>query len=280
LLSAPDPASLSSGQPSAEQESGRESAAVAVAVDGKTLRGAIQADGRAAHLLAAMIHSEGVVLAQREVGHKTNEITQVRPLLDPLDLADAVITLDAMHCQRETARYLVEDKGADYIFTAVKDNQPSLFTALDGLPWDSVPVQDAMTGRKHGRDEIRTIQVLPAPHGLFPHAAQAFLIERYVAGLRGSPKSAAAALGITSLTAQRADPAQIAMHVRGHWRIENNLHWVRDLDWDEDRSQVRRGSAPRFSPDCATSRSEHCTPPGGPRSQQASAGSPATRHAY
>ena len=133
----------------------------AVAVDGKTLRGAVQADGRAVHLLAAMTGA-GTVIAQREVGHKTNEITQVKPLLDPVDLHGAVVTLDALHAQRETARYLA-GKGADYVFTAVKDNQPRLFDALDALPWRSVPVQHTMTDRAHGRAETRTIQVLPAP---------------------------------------------------------------------------------------------------------------------
>ncbi len=157
-------------------------APAAVAVDGKTVRGAVQPDGRAVHLLAAMT-SDGAVIAQREVGHKTNEITQVRPLLDALDLRECVITLDALHCQRDTARYLVEDKGADYLFTAVKDNQPRLFEALDALPWRDVPVQHVMTDRAHGRDETRTIQVLPAPAGLFPHASQAFLIERHVRNL-------------------------------------------------------------------------------------------------
>ncbi len=83
----------------------------AVAAGGKTLRGAIQPDGRAVHLLAAMTGA-GAVIAQREVGHKTNEITQFRPLLDGLDLRGTVITLDALHAQRDTARYLVEDKGA------------------------------------------------------------------------------------------------------------------------------------------------------------------------
>ena len=83
----------------------------AVAAGGKTLRGAIQPDGRAVQLLAAMTGA-GAVIAQREVGHKTNEITQFRPLLDGLDLRGTVITLDALHAQRDTARYLVEDKGA------------------------------------------------------------------------------------------------------------------------------------------------------------------------
>jgi predicted transposase YbfD/YdcC len=139
----------------------------AIAVDGKTLRGAVQPDGRAVHLLAAMT-AAGTVAAQREIGHKTNEITQVRPLLDGLDLRGAVVTLDAMHAQRDTARYLVENKGAEYIFTAVKDNQPKLFDALDALPWQDVPIQHTMTGRAHGRDETRTIQVLPAPPASSP----------------------------------------------------------------------------------------------------------------
>ncbi len=214
----------------------------AVAVDGKTLRGAVQADGRAVHLLAAMTGA-GTVIAQREVGHKTNEITQVKPLLDPVDLHGAVVTLDALHAQRETARYLA-GKGADYIFTAVKDNQPRLFDALDALPWRSVPVQHTMTDRAHGRAETRTIQVLPAPDGMWPHAAQAFLIERHVADLHGNPVSAIAALGITSLTPRRGGPAAIARHVRGHWGIENKLHYVRDVTFSEDGSRVRTGNAP------------------------------------
>jgi len=216
----------------------------AVAAGGKTLRGAIQPDGRAVHLLAAMTGA-GAVIAQREVGHKTNEITQVRPLLDGLDLRGTVITLDALHAQRDTARYLVEDKSADYIFTAVKDNQPRLFDALDALPWREVPVQHVMTDRAHGRDETRTIQVLPAPAGMFPHAAAAFLIERHVRNLDGSPRSAIAALGITSLDPGRAGPERIAVHVRGHRGIENKLHYVRDVTFGEDGSRVRTGNAPR-----------------------------------
>jgi DDE_Tnp_1-associated len=83
-----------------------------LSVDGKAVRGAIQPDGRAVHLLAAMPHQVPAVLAQRDVAHKTNEITQLKPLLDPLDLTGWAVSLDALHCQRETARYLVEDTGA------------------------------------------------------------------------------------------------------------------------------------------------------------------------
>jgi hypothetical protein len=91
-----------------------------LSVDGKAVRGVIQPDGRAVHLLAAMTHDVSAVLAQRDVAHKTNEITQLKPLLDPLELTGWAVTLDALHAQRETARYLVEDKGAAYVFTAIK----------------------------------------------------------------------------------------------------------------------------------------------------------------
>jgi len=115
----------------------------------------------------------------------------------------------------------VEDKHADYIFTAVKDNQPALFDALDALPWQDAPVGHVMKDRGHGRDETPTIQVLPAQAGTFPHAAQAFLIERHVADLHGNPVSDIAALGITNMAPRRGTPAAIAVHVRGHWGIEN-----------------------------------------------------------
>jgi predicted transposase YbfD/YdcC len=215
-----------------------------LSVDGKAVRGAIQPDGRAVHLLAAMAHEVPAVLAQRDVAHKTNEITQLKPLLDPLELTGWAVTLDALHAQRDTARYLVEDKGAAYVFTAIKDNQPTLFAHLDALPWATVPIGHTSHDRGHGRQEKRTIQVLPAPDGIFPYARQAFLIERYVYDLTGTLTSAIAALGITALTAEQAGPERLATLVRGHWGIEA-LHHIRDVTYDEDRSQLRKGSTPQ-----------------------------------
>ena len=105
----------------------------AVAVDGKTLRGAVDADGRRVHLLAALHQQQGTVLAQRRVDGKTNEITGFRPLLDEVDLAGWVVTADALHCQRDHARYLVAERHADYLFVA-KENQPGLVAAISQLP--------------------------------------------------------------------------------------------------------------------------------------------------
>ena len=102
-----------------------------------------------------------------------------------------------------------------------------------------------MSGRGHGREEERTIQVLPAPEGIWPYARQVFLVERYVHDLQGTLTSAVAALGLTALTAARAGPDRLNWLVRDHWGIEA-MHWIRDTVFDEDRSQLRRGSAPQI----------------------------------
>jgi predicted transposase YbfD/YdcC len=221
----------------------------AVAVDGKTLRGARRRGGGPVHLFAAVVHGTGTVIAQRSVEAKTNEISEFRPLLRDLDLAGVVVTADAMHTQRAHATWLVAEHNADFVFT-VKDNQPGLFDQLDALPWGEAPIAHVDHDRGHGRAERRTIQVMPAPEDLrFPHVRQVFLIERYVRDLNPTPASktsAVAVLGVTSLTPDQADPARIAALVRDHWQIENALHWVRDVTFDEDRSQVRTGSAPQM----------------------------------
>lgn len=110
----------------------------AIAVDGKTSRGSRDGDKRAVHLLSALLHEEKTVIAQRSVGEKTNEIPEVKPLLDPLNIEGATVTLDAMHTQEETARFLVRDKKADFLMT-VKGNQESLERELDRLEYVPFP---------------------------------------------------------------------------------------------------------------------------------------------
>jgi GNAT superfamily N-acetyltransferase len=110
----------------------------AVSVDGKTLRRAHDANQKPPHLLSAILHQEGIVVAQREVGEKTNEIPELPRLLEPLPLAGTVVTVDALHTQEATARYLVEEKKADYLFT-VKDNQPTLKQDIADLHLESFP---------------------------------------------------------------------------------------------------------------------------------------------
>jgi len=194
-------------------------------VDGKTLRGAKAGDGRAVHVLAAMLAGTRTVLAQREIAHKTNEITTFAPLLQGLDLTGVLVSADALHTQRAHAAYL-NSRGAQFVLT-VKQNQPTLFAALDALPWADTPIAHRDVDTGHGRVTTRTIQTLPAPTDLpFPHVNQVWLIERYVTDPTGAQRSAVAALGLTSLTDTRATPEQIAGLVGEHWGIES-LHWLR-----------------------------------------------------
>jgi hypothetical protein len=97
----------------------------AVALDGKTLRGSRKGEGHQVHLLSAVLHGEGIVVAQRQISDKSNEIPEAPVLLEPLPLAGTVVTADALHTQTELARFLVAEKKADYCLT-VKDNQPTL----------------------------------------------------------------------------------------------------------------------------------------------------------
>ena len=110
----------------------------AIALDGKTSRGSGSSEGKQTHLVSAFLHKEGIVIAQQAVDAKSNEITAVRPLLENIDITDSVITADAMHTQKDTARFIVEEKHADYLFT-VKDNQPTLKQDIETLKMESFP---------------------------------------------------------------------------------------------------------------------------------------------
>ena len=121
----------------------------AVALDGKTLRGSGDGDEAAWHLLSAVSHEGGVVVAQERVDGKTNEIKVTKPLLEDLDLEGSSVTADAMHTQTEFVRYLVEEKGADYVLLA-KDNQPTLREDIETLDWGSF-----FPSGKHSRQGTR-----------------------------------------------------------------------------------------------------------------------------
>ncbi|OAH10225.1 ISAs1 family transposase [Streptomyces jeddahensis] len=146
----------------ADRRAGADGQLHAVAVDGKTLRGAARATGRKIHLLAACDHLSGLVLAQLDVGEKTNEITCFQPLLESLaDLAGVVVTSDAMHTQREHASYLL-GWGAHYVVIA-KGNQKKLHKQLKSLPWKQIPLQGRTRDTGHGRGETRARPPSGAP---------------------------------------------------------------------------------------------------------------------
>jgi len=110
-----------------------------LSVDGKTVRGASKAEGgQKVHLLSAFLQNRGIVVAQKNVDEKTNEIPELRALLAPMEIEGQIVTADAMHTQVETARFITEDKKADYVFT-VKKNQPTMFEDIESLPWEAFP---------------------------------------------------------------------------------------------------------------------------------------------
>ncbi len=216
----------------------------ALAVDGKSLRGAARAKGRKIHLLAACDHAGGLVPAQMDVGEKTNEITCFRPRLDTLpDLEDTVVTSDALHTQHDHAAYLL-DRKAHYI-VIVKGNQKNLRRQLKSLSWKQIPLQDKTRASGHGRTEIRRLKMCTVNNLLFPGARQAVQIVRRRRRSRKTGKiSIKAVYAVTSLTAEQATPARLATLIRGHWTVES-LHHVRDVTFAEDASQTRTGNAPR-----------------------------------
>jgi len=236
-------------QAAGEQESaGRDDPAglVPVRLDGKTVRGAKDAEGNQRHLLAVLAGPAAqspVIAAQAEVGVKTNEVPMATAVLGQIDLNDKIVTADALHTVKATAEFIC-DHGGEYVLP-VKENRKALFDALDALPWHQVPVAHSATDRGHGRITTRTIQVMPAPEDLpFPYVSQVLLIERYVSDLAGDPLPAVAALGVASPGPDRASPADLARYVRGQWAIES-LHWIRDTLYREDESRVRTRSGPR-----------------------------------
>jgi predicted transposase YbfD/YdcC len=228
-----------------------------LAVDGKTLRGSRHVDNTGAevtgrHLLAVIDQYSRVVLGQVAVDGKTSEIDRFTPLLDTLtglDLTDVVITADALHTQREHVTAL-HARGAHWVMT-VKGNQPTLRRQLAELPWRQVREGHRSAETGHGRREIRVLKVVTIAAGIaFPHARQAIQVIR-----RTRPISARTGrkgrwhtetiYAITDLAPHQARPDELAAWIRGHWQIENGLHWVRDVTFGEDASRVHTGAAPQ-----------------------------------
>lgn len=231
---------------------------IAIALDGKTLRGTIRAgQSQGRHLLAAYLPHEGWVLLQVEVPSRANEIVAAPRLLKSLDLRDKIVTGDAMLAQRELSVQIVE-AGGDYVWT-VKDNQPQLLQDIQTLfapepvvkgfsPAAHDDFRTAQTTEKaHGRLEQRTLTASSALQGYvdWPYAAQVFQLERRVQRMAEGAITDEVAYGVTSLTAAEAHPARLLDLVRNHWQIENGLHYRRDETLREDWCHLRVGEAPR-----------------------------------
>ncbi|MDQ6739318.1 MAG: ISAs1 family transposase [Actinomycetota bacterium] len=217
----------------------------AIAIDGKEVRGAKNGGGARMHLLAGIDHTTGAVLAQANVSEKHNEITYFKPLLEGIkDLEGVVVSADALHTQREHAEYL-HSRDAHYVLT-VKANQSKLHDQLLALPWKRVRAGHKTRETANGREIERTVKCVSLAAGInFPHAAQAAQVTRRSRPLGTRKWSTETVHIVTSLTPAHGKPELIGSLIRGHWGIENGLHWRRDVTWREDSSQVRRGNAPR-----------------------------------
>jgi predicted transposase YbfD/YdcC len=221
-----------------------------LAIDGKTLRGSQKQGAPGAHLLSVLGHRLGLTLAQQAVADKTNEIPVVIELLRQVVLVGRVVTMDALLTQRAIAQQIVE-AGGEYVMV-VKANQPQLredietVFALPPLAAETRTVAQTVDGG-HGRIEQRRLETSDVLVGYsnWPGLAQVFQLERQVISKKTGEVRAEVVMGVTSLAPERADAARLLKLVRSHWHIENHSHWVRDVTFDEDRSQVRCGNLPQ-----------------------------------
>jgi predicted transposase YbfD/YdcC len=248
-------------QQQAEEEEEEELAVMPqVASDGKYLRGARRDDGTTRILLSAVTPG-GVTLAQREIPAKTNEVPEIGPMLRELNeyypLAGHVLTADALHTTTAFANLAATELRAGAVLT-VKDSQPTLRALLENALWAHAACH-VTRDKGHGRRETRSHLVMDAPAGvkaLFPAAGQVARVIRTRTvttwASDGHTRTRVTRTGtetvylIITMTARQAPPEHIAVYIRNQQSIENKSHYVRDVTFREDSSQVRTGSRPRI----------------------------------
>lgn len=223
-----------------------------VAIDGKTLRASMDAETSPLHMVSAWSSGNRMVLGQLAVDSKSNEIHAIPELLKVLDLRGCIVTIDAMGCQKDIAKAITNRK-ADYIL-AVKGNQKRLhqaiqlqFEARDSAPGQVPHGHCASEDRSHGRKVIREVTTLDAVRLLPEDLLLAWTKLETLVRVRSTAERNGKVIRedrfyISSLPVKAVEG--IAEGVRSHWGIENSLHWVLDVAFNEDRNRTRKGTAP------------------------------------
>ncbi len=221
-----------------------------VPIDGKALRRSHdkKLGAKAIHMVSAWASDSKVVLGQVKVDKKSNEITAIPTLLDMLTLSGCIVTIDAMGCQKEIARKIIA-KGADYAL-ALKGNQNGLYEGVQAL-FEAAPLDDfdahhyhKTVEKNHGRPEIRHCWTISDPtllselHNFSAWQGLHTVVRVKAEQQRSEKTSTEERFYISSLS---GDAEQMLQVVRGHWSIENNLHWVLDIAFREDECRIRKG---------------------------------------
>lgn len=221
-----------------------------LAMDGKKINGA-NAHGAQVHLLSLTRHDDARVVRQREVAAKSNEIPAAPQLLAGLDLTGVVVTMDALLTQRAIAAQIRRQRG-HYLMVA-KENQPTLHAAIariftEGvIPWPTDhAAQHTTVERGHGRVETRTLERTAALNDYldWPDVGQVLRRTYHAVNCQTGAVWQEVHYGLTSLPAATSTPAQVERLWRGHWTIENRVHYVRDVTFGEDAGQAWVGNTP------------------------------------
>jgi predicted transposase YbfD/YdcC len=219
-----------------------------VAVDGKTSRRSFDGENKPMHLVSAFVSELGITLGQLKTEDKSNEIKAIPELLELLDIAGAIVTLDAMGCQSKIVEKIVE-KGADYLI-GLKGNQGKLNEDVrlffDKKPKAALVSAETEMDKGHGRLEVRHCTVTEEIEWIRERHPQWKDLRSVVEiKSRREIKGEAAEETRYYISSLEANADRIAHVVRQHWGVENKLHWVLDISFNDDQSRIRKGNAPR-----------------------------------